>query len=797
MPYIDGETLRDKLDREKQLGVEEAVKITTEVAEALDYAHRQEVIHRDIKPENILLHDGRPLVADFGIALAVSAAAGGRMTETGLSLGTPHYKSPEQATAENDITHRSDVYSLGAVLYEMLTGDPPHTGSAAQQIIMKIVTEEARPVTALRKSVPPNVAAAVAMSIEKLAADRFDTGRAFAEALANPAFRTTPTTTASGDVSISGGPWNRLTTAFALLAAMTTILALWNGLEPRTEPGSSILRYFMAFPEGENIAGWFTRIALSPDGTRLVYIGEAPNGERQLWLRPRDQLSATPMPGTEWAESPFFSPDGEQVGFFGPRGTIRIAPVDGGAPVTLTDSLVGVAGASWAPDGFIYADAEGMGGLVRVSPGGLSEPFTTVDAARGESEHIWPEVLPGGQGVLFVVASHPERYEVAVADVATGRHRILVPGSYARYAASGHLLYVTVGGGNLMAQRFDPQNLTLSGEAVRLVEGLSAHAAGAPFFVPDLTVSTTGTLMYLAPTGLQDSTELVWVARDGTVDVIDPGWTEPISVQGLDLSSDGSRLAVVQSGEIWIKDLDRGPLSKLTFDGGRRPTWTPDGTTLAFISGRGDRRQVYRRNADGTGAAELLLDEPEQIQDVRISTDGRWAVYRTGGGGVSDLYARRLDEDGERIPLVVTPDQETQPALSPDGRWLAYVTLGTGRPEVWGRPFPTSADASWRVSTAGGTEPLWAHSGRELFYRSEGGEMMVVPITESQATFVHGEPRPLFSVRDYASYIMVKMFDVSPDDRRFVMLRRLIKPKTEQLIVVENFLEELNAKVGN
>ncbi|HSB55768.1 MAG TPA: serine/threonine-protein kinase, partial [Gemmatimonadales bacterium] len=189
MPYIQGETLRTKLDREHQLGIEEAVKISTEVADALDYAHRHGVIHRDIKPENILLHDGRPMVADFGIALAVSAAAGGRMTETGLSLGTPHYMSPEQATADKQITARSDVYSLGSVLYEMLTGDPPHTGSSAQQIIMKIVTEEAAPVTRLRKSVPPNVAAALAQALEKLPADRFESAKAFADALTNPGYR--------------------------------------------------------------------------------------------------------------------------------------------------------------------------------------------------------------------------------------------------------------------------------------------------------------------------------------------------------------------------------------------------------------------------------------------------------------------------------------------------------------------------------------------------------------------------------------------------------------------------------
>ncbi|MEE8537867.1 MAG: serine/threonine-protein kinase [Acidobacteriota bacterium] len=225
MPYIEGETLRDKLSREKQLGIEEAVKITTEVADALDYAHRHNVIHRDIKPENILLQDGRPIVADFGIALAVSAAAGGRMTETGLSLGTPHYMSPEQATAEKDLTNRSDIYSLGAVLYEMLTGDPPHTGSSAQQIIMKIVIEEAQPVTKVRKSVPPNVAAATSKALEKLAADRFDNAAKFAEALTNPEFTSPPTQRAvPARTRVSWHPLNAVLSAFAVVMTLAALL---------------------------------------------------------------------------------------------------------------------------------------------------------------------------------------------------------------------------------------------------------------------------------------------------------------------------------------------------------------------------------------------------------------------------------------------------------------------------------------------------------------------------------------------------------------------------------------------
>ena len=260
---------------------------------------------------------------------------------------------------------------------------------------------------------------------------------------------------------------------------------------------------------------------------------------------------------------------------------------------------------------------------------------------------------------------------------------------------------------------------------------------------------------------------------------------------------DGTRLAVVHAGEIWIKELDRGPVSKMTFGQGQRPTWTPDGSALAFLSNRGGYRQAYWRPAGGMGSVELLLDEGPQVMELEFTGDGEWAVFRMGGGGVSDLYARRLGADGERIPLVVTHEQEMHPALSPDDRWLAYVSLGSGRPEVWVRPFPNTDDGSWQVSTAGGTEPMWAHSGRELFYRSEDGEFMSVPIMESPTTFVHGGPQPLFPTRDYVGMIYRQMYDVSPDDQRFVMLRRIIDNDDQQLIVVENFFEELKAKVGN
>ncbi|HET9293416.1 MAG TPA: serine/threonine-protein kinase, partial [Gemmatimonadales bacterium] len=307
MPFIDGETLRSKLNRETQLGIDEAVKIATAVADALDYAHRHGVIHRDIKPENILLHDGRPMVADFGIALALSAAAGGRMTETGLSLGTPHYMSPEQATAEKEITARSDVYSLGSVLYEMLTGNPPHTGASAQQIIMKIVTEEAAPVTNVRKSVPPNVAAAVAKSLEKLPADRFESAKAFADALTNTGFTVVGARTALGSTVSSGVP-RRALVGLAGLAAVALALALWGWLRPgpTTLPSRQrVLLWNKEFPDFliPSSLRVESRVAIAPDASSIVFADSA-GDDTQLFLKRRNEIRATPIAGTEGGTSP-------------------------------------------------------------------------------------------------------------------------------------------------------------------------------------------------------------------------------------------------------------------------------------------------------------------------------------------------------------------------------------------------------------------------------------------------------------------------------------------------------------
>jgi serine/threonine-protein kinase len=793
MPYIEGETLRDKLNRESQLSIDEAVKITTEVADALDYAHRSNVIHRDIKPENILLHDGRAMVADFGIALAVSAAAGGRMTETGLSLGTPHYMSPEQATAEKDLTNRSDIYSLGTVLYELLAGAPPHLGGSAQQIIMKIVTDEARPITELRKSVPPHVAAATAKSLEKLAADRFESAAKFAEALTNPAFTLPTTQAATVGAAQVRWQWNRLSVTTAALAAIAIVVAVWALSRP--EPLNPVVRYGYPLPEVMvPLTHFGSHIALAPDDTRLVYVGVGEGGP-QLFVRDRSQLHATPLPGTEGAESPFFSPDGGRVGFWtSAPSTLNVISLGGGPPTPVADSGIGRIGASWGSDGFLYTD--GRGGIARVpASGGVLELVTVQDTTQGETEHWWPDVLPNGKGVLFTVQYGGTMVsDIAVGELETGAHRVLVRGVYARYTASGHLLYVTADG-TLMIQPFDQDVLRLTGEAVAIVEGLSVGLVGAV----DLAVSSTGTLMYVTATGV--SNEMVWVTRDGTAEEIDPGWTG--NFRSLALSPDGTQLAVsiFQNNEqhIWVKQLDRGPLPMLTSEGtsNDRPAWTPDGRAVTFSSNRDGASDLHKRRADGSAFAELLLRDERLIGRSIYSEDGAWLVYVLFGRGIStDIHAIRPGVDSVGTPLLAAAGvNEQAPALSPNGRWLAYVSDESGRFEVYVVPFP-NADAKWPVSSNGGTDPVWSHSGRELFYKDGNNELITAEVVPG-TTFAVGEQRALFSTMAYRAATTQGNYGVTADAQRFVMIRVSGSGDAGELIVVENFFEELKAKVGN
>jgi len=794
MPYIQGETLREKLDREHQLGIEEAVRITSEVADALEYAHEQGVIHRDVKPENILLHNGRAMVADFGIALAVSAAAGGRMTETGLSLGTPHYMSPEQATAEKEITARSDVYSLGSVLYEMLTGEPPHTGGSAQAIIMKIVTEEAAPVTRVRKSVPPNVAAAVTKALERLPADRFDTAKGFAEALHNPAFATAVGTVGTvGTVGAAGTAapsrrWPAITYVFAGVAVIALTVAAWSLLRQPAPP--PVVWYEMGLPERLGRLLDIPTVAMTPDGSRIIYAAED-----KLWIRSRASLRANSLPGVQSAVNPVVSPDGKNVAFLSiAPARLRTVPLAGGTATTVIDSGVPTYGFAWGDDGYLYLGYDD--GLRRIpATGGTIE---TVLSDSGGAR--WPDVLPGSKVVLFTTWVSGESHIVALDVEAADQHE-LTAGAMARYAATGHLLVATPQG-TLTAARFDVGALTV-GAPVSIVDDLRVQPAG----FADLVIGAEGRLVYVAGPSRADAVdEAVWVARDGSVTPVDPTWKFSSSGNsGWALSPDGTRLAIKLNGQegqdIWIKDFRNGALQRVTFDDADdyRPSWSPGGRSITFISDRAGNGQsdVYERRADGTGAARLLLDLPEPIPEARWAPDGRWLLARLTGAtsistGTRDVWGKRMVGDTATVPLLASPADERAVAFSPNGRWLAYMSDASGSNEVYIRPFPDVRAGQWQVSLDGGSAPLWAHNGRELFYVNRANEMLVADLTNGPGSI--GARKVLFSLDGYRLSTNYTWYDVSPDDQRFLMVRE--SPTSGRLIVVDNFFEELREKVG-
>jgi eukaryotic-like serine/threonine-protein kinase len=788
MPFVEGESLRERLTREKQLSVDDAVRLTREVASALDYAHRHHVIHRDIKPENILLHDGQALVADFGIALAVSAAGGTRMTETGMSLGTPHYMSPEQAMGEREITARSDVYALGAVLYEMLVGEPPFTGPTAQAIVAKVVTEAPRPLLPQRHTIPPHVEAAVLTALEKLPADRFSTAAAFGEALAHStAISATPLAPAIVRALGTGDAerWRRVAGVVTVLAVVLGAFAAWGWWRPR-EP-VAVSRFVVELEGGLDLTSP-SAPAISPDGAHLAYNGT----NSELVVRDRDHLDATRVPDGETGQAPFFSPDGERLAFFtGLPGALRVAFLTGGAAVTLVaDSAYGSGGA-WSDDGWLYFVGGASQALMRVrAEGGQPQLVARPDPRQDELFFNWPQILPGGRSALLTVWRRKGAADIAAVDIATGKITVLTRGLRALYAPTGYLVALQ-GDGSVQAVRFDPKHLTLGRRPTTILEGVWVGGAEA---LP-IALSSTGTLLYQTKPPEQ---QVVRVTRDGTAHPVDPAWSGQF--QQLDLSPDGTRLAVtvVQEGrgELWVKALGTGPLTRLAYEGtyDYRPSWAPDGRSILFVSDLSGHSAVYRVPADGSGPPTRLRDDPRAVDEGSLSRDARWLIYRAGSGGGRDIYAIRPGLDSLPLPLAATPFEEYAPALSPDERWLAYASDESRRSEVYVRPFPNAGAAKWQVSREGGTEPVWAHSGRELFYRNDAGDLVAAEVAPGPSFRVVSE-KVLFAARGYISDNRSHNYTVSPDDRSFLFVRPTAGASS-RLVVVMSWFEELRAKVG-
>jgi len=588
------------------------------------------------------------------------------------------------------------------------------------------------------------------------------------------------------------------------LAAALGILILGGFIWAFERPATSrqVVRYTLVVDSSEAMTpgeAWWTRLALSPDGATLAYVG-GPRGE--LLVRPRDQLHATAIPGTKGAQSPFFSPDGKRIGYLGEL-RVYIAPMDGSPPVMVSDSLSGTAGASWSPDGTIYVDGKGYAPLLHVEAKAGATPvwFTSLDTLAGEFNHSWPDVLPNGKGVLFGVTFRGTNgvrdslsYAIAVADIPSGQHHIIVRDAiFARYATSGHLLYVTTNK-RLMVAPFDQSSMQLTGPPTVLIDSMRLGRFGAA----DLAVSATGTLAYVTGGG-QGRRELVWVSREARVQQVDPDWLGEFWAPSL--SPDGKRLTVTRRlntprFDVMVKELDRGPSIKLSLlgTGGDRSAWTPDGKFITY----GHAPEAWRTRADGTSAREFLFRETRNISCEVWSPDGKWLLYATtpAAPDSGEIRAFRPGIDKSPTPLIATKYKEGMPAFSPDGRWLAYTSNESGEYEIYVVPFPNIHDGKWAISSRGGTDPEWSHRGDEIFYRDSAANLVAMKI-RTAPTFSAGTATRLFSTEPFQFFDFgVKNYAVSADDRRFLMIRRF-KERDEHLIIVENWFEELTGSRKN
>ena len=787
MPLVRGETLRARLDRERQLPIPDALRIAREIADALQHAHAQGIIHRDIKPENILLQDGHALVADFGIALAVQSAGGQRMTQTGLSLGTPQYMSPEQAMGERTIDARSDVYALGAITYEMLAGDAPFTGSSVQAIVAKVLTERPTALHTLRDTVPGHVEQAVLTALAKLPADRFATAAEFATALADRSYAPVGSVTAHAASPLHGRR-KRVTTAliaFAFVAVGALALAGWM----RSAPTGQLRRYAVTVPEYGVLTG---NLAISPDGSQFTYATD----EGALLLRDAAALAGQPIAGSDAAWSAVFSPDGRSIAFVtGFPGALKVVPFGGGNPrVLVPDSTYG-RGVWWDGDWIYYLRGPGFGrDLMRIpASGGTPEFVARPDTTANALFYYWPQLLPGGKKILLTVYPVSGNPSIGVLDVASTKVTLLAAGSFGRYAPTGHLLVVQ-DDGTLQAARFDASAGTLQGAFTAVVEGVSVtEAAATPF-----ALSANGTLLYnkAAAPG-----RVVRVSRvNGREELVDSEWRGNFGAPAL--SPDGSQLAIsVNRGgrsELWLRSLDNGTFSRLSAGGtqNHRPSWTPDGRQIAFTSDQRGPLTTYQVPADGSAPPRRLLIMSTSVDEAVYTRDGRWLVFRTGSGGGRNISAMRTGTDSAPRALVATTAEEFSPSVSPDGRWLAYGSDETGRTEIYVRPFPDTKGARYAVSHAGGSEPAWSHSGKELFYRDGANRLVAAEIAPGEAFRVVTE-RVLFSTSGYQTDNRHVLYTVSPDDRTFYFVKPGADAGTQnEVVVVLNWFDELTRKVG-
>jgi eukaryotic-like serine/threonine-protein kinase len=797
MPFVDGESLRDRLDREKQLSVDEAVRIAAAVASALQYAHERGIIHRDIKPANILIHAGEPVVADFGIALAISAAGGGRLTETGMSVGTPHYMSPEQASADRDVSARSDIYALACVLYEMLTGDPPHTGPTAQAVLMRILTEEPRDVAEVRRAVPAHVRDALHKALEKLPADRFESADAFKRALTDAAFSYDPKPRTPVSAGPGPGPGTRTWGRDArtrLLFAATLVLVLLLGAAA-VQIGSHV-PVDDAAPAHRYVIPDTARSELFMDISRRgdVVYGAMVDGRRHLRLRRATETRSTEIPNTTDGLFPAFSPAGDWVVFSVGQRELKKVQLATGTTVTVVPQgrLGRVADPFWSDDGTILFVS--VDGVYRVPDVG-GEPERIVES----SFPFFPRQLPNGRTLLYteMPQGNPANARVVARDLVKGDTALVAAsGGNAAWSPTGHILHGHHSG-SIFAVPFDLRRRRVTGPPVPVQENVFSVGTISMFWLSD-----AGSLVYLGGSGAGLNLArlaFAWVEMDGTVSPIP---IEPTDHADARISPDGRRIAYTRDGFIYLFDLDRGTNQRLTFEGENYhdPVWSPDGRRIAFNATRTDGRgggasDIYLKDVDGRSPAEWLAGFEGQQYPAEWLEDGTVVFFsRSQPGAQSDILMTRIGSGEDPVPLLHADWNEVGPKVSPDGTMMAYSSNETGRTHVFIRGFPDMG-GRWQVSDRPAYGPLlWARDGRAVFYHDEATNRLV------RADLAFEPTVQVLSRTDLTDQQVGQLRDIHPDGERLLITRPVgadaLDEVDVQIVAVANWFTELRDRLG-
>jgi Tol biopolymer transport system component len=816
MELVPGETLAERIKRDGAVPIEEALTIAKQIAEALEAAHEKGIIHRDLKPANVkVTPEGKVKVLDFGLA---KAFAGDTSTEDmgnsptlsmaatmqGVILGTAAYMSPEQARGKA-VDKRTDIWAFGCVLYELLAGKQAFHGEDVTDILAAVVRAEPD-WTAVPEAAPSAIRTLLRRCLRKDRRQRLpDAGSIRIEiddAIAAPK-DSGPAQTAPA----TRGWRERLTQAGLAVFILTTV-ALAIGFVLRAPKAQQPMRLSAEIGADASLYTLDgTSAVLSPDGTRLALIATGSDQKRRIYVRSLDQLQATALSDTERALDPFFSPDGQWVGFFA-DGKLKKIPVQGGAAVTLCDASTD-RGGSWGEDGTIVFTPGNRTPLSKVSSaGGTPEPLITLDTQSGETTQRWPQILPGSKAVLFTSntsRTNLEDAEIDIYSMASGQRKTVQRGGFhARYLSSGHLVYMH--DRTLFAVPFDLKRLVVTGQPAPILEGVVTNPA---IGVAQFSFSDSGNLAYIAGGSGGENVSIYWMDREGK---FTPLRETPGNYLNPAFSPDGKRLALEISdgkrNDIWVYEWERDTLTRLTFGGETNgyPVWTPDGQSITYSSQeKGGPLNLWWMRADGSGNPQRLTESKNIEYPRSWRPDGKVvALTELNPSTNFDIMTLSMEGDektgwktGEPKPFANSAFAEVQPAFSPDGRWLAYSSNESGDYELYVRPFP-GPGGKWQISTGGGQYPKWARNGKELFYRTSESKLMVASYTASVDSFSADKPQlwspGQFTDRGLGFY----NFDLHPDGKRFAVLKA---PGTEQNASVNkvsfifNFFDELRSKV--